>query len=92
MLHEFTVKISDVIETAHRRNFDYFVIRVVKKLKAFAYSVGIEVGKRESFKFANDNSFVQLKESVRGKDVYIGCSIVGSGSLRSMKIEEIYFT
>ena len=34
-------------------------------------NLGIEVGKRDSFKFANDNSFVQLKESVRGKDVYI---------------------
>ena len=28
-------------------------------------NLGIEVGKRDSFKFANDNSFVQLKESVR---------------------------
>lgn len=34
-------------------------------------NLGIEVGKRDSFKFANDNSFVQLKETVRGKDVYI---------------------
>ena len=34
-------------------------------------NLGIEIGKRDSFKFANDNSFVQLKESVRGKDVYI---------------------
>lgn len=34
-------------------------------------NLGIEMGKRDSFKFANDNSFVQLKESVRGKDVYI---------------------
>ena len=34
-------------------------------------NLGIEVGKKDSFKFANDNSFVQLKESVRGKDVYI---------------------
>ena len=33
--------------------------------------LGIEPGKRSSFKFANDNSFVQLKESVRGQDVYI---------------------
>lgn len=34
-------------------------------------NLGIELGKRDSFKFANDNSFVQLKETVRGKDVYI---------------------
>ena len=33
--------------------------------------LGISMGERDSFKFANDNSFVQLKESVRGKDVYI---------------------
>ena len=33
--------------------------------------LGIQMGKKDSFKFANDNSFVQLKESVRGKDVYI---------------------
>lgn len=33
--------------------------------------LGIQMGERDSFKFANDNSFVQLKESVRGKDVYI---------------------
>jgi len=39
--------------------------------KKVCENLGIEVGKRESFKFANDNSFVQLKESVRGKDVYI---------------------
>ena len=34
-------------------------------------NLGIKPGERSSFKFANDNSFVQLKESVRGKDVYI---------------------
>ena len=33
--------------------------------------LGLEVGKINSFKFANDNSFVQIKETVRGKDVYI---------------------
>ena len=33
--------------------------------------LGIEMGKKDSFKFANDNNFVQLKESVRGQDVYI---------------------
>ena len=31
----------------------------------------IKMGEKDSFKFANDNSFVQLKESVRGQDVYI---------------------
>lgn len=34
-------------------------------------NLGISMGKRDSFKFANDNNFVQLKESVREKDVYI---------------------
>ena len=33
--------------------------------------LNIKIGQRESFKFANDNNFVQLKESVRGMDVYI---------------------
>lgn len=33
--------------------------------------LGIEMGKKDSFKFENDNNFVQLKESVRGQDVYI---------------------
>lgn len=31
----------------------------------------LQMGKIEYFKFANDNNFVQLKESVRGKDVYL---------------------
>lgn len=43
---------------------EYFTKKVCENL-------GIEVGKRTLFKFANDNSFVQLNESVRGKDVYI---------------------
>ena len=33
--------------------------------------LGVKMGERDSFKFANDNNFVQLKESVRGDDVYI---------------------
>ena len=33
--------------------------------------LGIKIGEIDSFKFANDNNFVQLKESVRGDDVYI---------------------
>lgn len=33
--------------------------------------LGIKMGEIDSFKFANDNNFVQLKESVRGDDVYI---------------------
>lgn len=33
--------------------------------------LNVKIGQRESFKFANDNNFVQLKESVRGMDVYI---------------------
>lgn len=31
----------------------------------------IKMGEKESIKFANDNTFVRIKESVRGKDVYI---------------------
>ncbi len=41
-----------------------FTAKVCKKLH-------LKPGKRDSFKFANDNNFVQLKESVRGNDVYI---------------------
>ena len=33
--------------------------------------LGIKIGEKECIKFANDNTFVRLKESVRGKDVYI---------------------
>ena len=33
--------------------------------------LGVEMGKKDSFKFENDNNFVQLLESVRGQDVYI---------------------
>jgi len=33
--------------------------------------LGMEVSQSDSFKFANDNNFVKLKESVRGQDVYI---------------------
>ena len=31
----------------------------------------IKMGEKENFKFLNDNNFVQIKESVRGKDVYV---------------------
>ena len=34
-------------------------------------NLGLEMGKKDSFKFANDNTFVQLKESVREQDVFI---------------------
>ena len=33
--------------------------------------LGLPLGKKESFKFANDNNFVQLLETVREQDVYI---------------------
>ena len=39
--------------------------------KGICEKLGLEAGKINSFKFANDNSFVQIKETVRGKDVYI---------------------
>ena len=38
--------------------------------KEICDNLGLSVGKKDSFKFANDNSFVQLKESVREQDVY----------------------
>ncbi len=33
--------------------------------------LGIPMGEKDSFKFKNDNNFVQLKETVRDFDVYI---------------------
>ena len=38
--------------------------------KEVCESLGIEVGQIERMKFKNDNTFVQLKETVREKDVY----------------------
>lgn len=34
-------------------------------------TLGLPMGKKESFKFANDNTFVQLLETVRDQDVFI---------------------
>lgn len=34
-------------------------------------TLGLPLGKKESFKFANDNNFVQLLETVRDQDVFI---------------------
>ena len=34
-------------------------------------TLGLPMGKKESFKFANDNNFVQLLETVRDQDVFI---------------------
>lgn len=34
-------------------------------------TLDLPMGKIEHFKFVNDNNFVQIKESIRGKDVYI---------------------
>ena len=39
--------------------------------KEICDNLGIEMGKKDSFKFANDNTFVQIKETVREQDVYI---------------------
>ena len=39
--------------------------------KEICDNLGIKMGERDSFKFANDNNFVQLKETVREQDVYI---------------------
>jgi len=55
----------------------------VEKIKIFACNsaekftkevcdcLGLPLGERDSFKFKNDNNFVQLKETVRDYDVYI---------------------
>ncbi len=34
-------------------------------------NLGLPLGKKQSFKFKNDNDFVQFEESVRDKDIYI---------------------
>jgi len=39
--------------------------------KEICESLNLPMGEVESYKFKNDNNFVQLKESVREKDVYI---------------------
>lgn len=39
--------------------------------KEICDNLGLTPGRKDSFKFANDNNFVQLKESVREQDVYI---------------------
>ena len=39
--------------------------------KEICDNLGVEMGKKDSFKFANDNTFVQLKETVREQDVFI---------------------
>ena len=53
-------------------NIKIFACNSAEKFtKKICENLGIEMGERDSFKFANDNSFVQLKESVRGKDVYL---------------------
>lgn len=43
--------------------------------KGFAQDIcdhlGLKLGEMDSFKFKNDNNFIQYKESVRGQDVYI---------------------
>jgi len=39
--------------------------------KEICDNLGLPVGKKESYKFANDNSFVQFLETVRDQDIYI---------------------
>jgi len=39
--------------------------------KEICETLNLPLGKIEHFKFVNDNNFVQIKESIRGKDVYI---------------------
>ncbi len=51
------------------------VIFACKSAESFTQEIcdnlGLPMGQIDSFKFANDNNFVQLKESIREKDVYI---------------------
>ena len=42
-----------------------------KFTKEVCECLGLPLGERDSFKFKNDNNFVQLKETVRDYDVYI---------------------
>ena len=42
-----------------------------KFTKEICDCLGLPMGQKESFKFKNDNNFVQLKETVRDYDVYI---------------------
>jgi ribose-phosphate pyrophosphokinase len=39
--------------------------------KEICETLDVPLGKKESYKFANDNNFVQILETVRDKDVYI---------------------
>jgi len=39
--------------------------------KEICDNLGVPMGRKESYKFANDNNFVQLQETVRDKDVFI---------------------
>lgn len=39
--------------------------------KEICDTLGLPLGQKEAFKFANDNNFVQLKETVRDQDVFI---------------------
>lgn len=39
--------------------------------KEICDTLGLPLGQKDSFKFANDNNFVQLKETVRDQDVFI---------------------
>ena len=54
------------------KNFKIFACNSAESFtKEICDSLGVEMGKKESIKFANDNNFVQLLETVRDQDVYI---------------------
>lgn len=50
-----------------------------------ANSLGLQVSKCNVMKFANDNSFCQYEETVRGQDVYIVCQAVPNINDRVME-------
>jgi ribose-phosphate pyrophosphokinase len=51
--------------------------------------LGVALGKAEIFKFKNDNSFVQIQESVRQRDVYVvqpSCAPVNDGVMELLMV------
>ena len=53
-------------------NIKVFACKSAEKFtKEICNCLGVEMGKKQSIKFANDNNFVQLLETVRDQDVYI---------------------
>ena len=55
-----------------RKNIKIFACNSAEEFtQEICDTLNLPLGKKESYKFANDNNFVQLKETVRDYDVYI---------------------